>query len=184
MLEIICNCLAAMAQQKAVRGQLCCRAGDHSTAGSAAPMQGGDKFINHNALFASTPFCRLLEYPCARSVIPHVPIAVRRSCGWCDGHSNCTATIEGQCCLIKMANSKYSYVKKFELDDRLLPNCWIVVRLDGKGFTKCAECAASQRTCDSTLNKVVCSCESSETRGEQTVDDVQVLCPPRVREAK
>ena len=36
-----------------------------------------------------------------------------------------------------MANSRYEYVKKFELDDTLLPGCWIVVRLDGKGFTRC-----------------------------------------------
>lgn len=35
-----------------------------------------------------------------------------------------------------MANSKYEYVKQYELDDRLLPGCWIVVRVDGKGFTK------------------------------------------------
>ena len=35
-----------------------------------------------------------------------------------------------------MANSRFEYVKKFELDDALLPSCWIVVRLDGKGFTK------------------------------------------------
>lgn len=39
-----------------------------------------------------------------------------------------------------MANSKFEYVKRFETDDRLLPDCWIVVRLDGKGFTKCAKC--------------------------------------------
>lgn len=38
---------------------------------------------------------------------------------------------------LSMANSKFEYVKDFELDDRLLPHCWIVVRLDGKGFTKC-----------------------------------------------
>jgi hypothetical protein len=38
--------------------------------------------------------------------------------------------------LAAMANSKYEYVKKFELDDSLLPGCWIVIRLDGKGFTK------------------------------------------------
>jgi hypothetical protein len=37
-----------------------------------------------------------------------------------------------------MACSKYEYVKQYETDDRLLPGCWIVVRLDGKGFTKCA----------------------------------------------
>eukprot|EP00798_Chlamydomonas_sp_ICE-L_P018704 gene18704-25227_t len=36
----------------------------------------------------------------------------------------------------RMALSKYEYVKKFELDDTLLPGCWIVVRIDGKGFTK------------------------------------------------
>ncbi|EFN59318.1 hypothetical protein CHLNCDRAFT_19326 [Chlorella variabilis] len=35
-----------------------------------------------------------------------------------------------------MACSKYEYVKQYEADDRLLPGCWIVVRLDGKGFTK------------------------------------------------
>jgi len=35
-----------------------------------------------------------------------------------------------------MANSKYEYVKKYELDDTLLPGCFIVVRIDGKGFTR------------------------------------------------
>lgn len=33
-----------------------------------------------------------------------------------------------------MAKSKFEYVKKFELDDRCLPNSWIVVRIDGKAF--------------------------------------------------
>ena len=36
----------------------------------------------------------------------------------------------------KMSHSKYEYVKKFEQDDTLLPNCWIVVRIDGKSFHK------------------------------------------------
>ncbi|XP_063529264.1 probable tRNA(His) guanylyltransferase [Cydia strobilella] len=35
-----------------------------------------------------------------------------------------------------MAKSSFEYVKKFELDDTLLPNSWIVVRLDGKCFHK------------------------------------------------
>jgi len=35
-----------------------------------------------------------------------------------------------------MANSRFEYVKNFELEDRILPGCWIVIRLDGKGFTK------------------------------------------------
>lgn len=39
-------------------------------------------------------------------------------------------------CIRKMACSKYEYVKNFELDDRILPNIWIVVRVDGKGFHK------------------------------------------------
>ena len=30
--------------------------------------------------------------------------------------------------------SKYEYVKKFEIEDKLLPNCWMVVRIDGKAF--------------------------------------------------
>ena len=36
----------------------------------------------------------------------------------------------------KMAQSKFEYTRKFEADDRLLPNAWIVVRIDGKGFHK------------------------------------------------
>lgn len=38
-----------------------------------------------------------------------------------------------------MAKSKYEYVKNFERDDNLLPNCWIVVRIDGKGFHRFTE---------------------------------------------
>lgn len=37
-----------------------------------------------------------------------------------------------------MANSKFEYVKQFEQPDILLPNTWIVVRVDGRGFTKFA----------------------------------------------
>ncbi|KAF2458166.1 tRNAHis guanylyltransferase [Lineolata rhizophorae] len=36
----------------------------------------------------------------------------------------------------RMANSKYEYVKAFERSNYLLPNSWIVVRLDGRGFHK------------------------------------------------
>ncbi|KAF2677784.1 Thg1-domain-containing protein [Lentithecium fluviatile CBS 122367] len=35
-----------------------------------------------------------------------------------------------------MANSKYEYVRSFEQADILLPNTFIVVRIDGRGFTK------------------------------------------------
>jgi len=37
---------------------------------------------------------------------------------------------------IKMANTRFEYVKQYEQDDGLLPGCWIVVRLDGKGFSR------------------------------------------------
>nr|CAG4651210.1 EOG090X0AR4 [Simocephalus serrulatus]SVE94413.1 EOG090X0AR4 [Simocephalus serrulatus] len=35
-----------------------------------------------------------------------------------------------------MAKSKFEYVRLFESEDRCLPNTWIVVRVDGKGFHK------------------------------------------------
>ncbi|KAL1962537.1 hypothetical protein VTN77DRAFT_9412 [Rasamsonia byssochlamydoides] len=38
-----------------------------------------------------------------------------------------------------MANSKYEYVKSFEQSDVLLPNTWIVVRIDGRGFHKLSD---------------------------------------------
>ncbi|KAH6990742.1 tRNA guanylyltransferase [Ilyonectria robusta] len=39
-----------------------------------------------------------------------------------------------------MANSKFEYVRDFEIPDPLLPNTWIVVRVDGRAFTKmCAK---------------------------------------------
>ncbi|EGV64923.1 tRNA-His guanylyltransferase [Yamadazyma tenuis] len=35
-----------------------------------------------------------------------------------------------------MANSKYEYVKKFERENYLLPDTYVVIRVDGKGFHK------------------------------------------------
>ena len=35
-----------------------------------------------------------------------------------------------------MANSEFQYVRNFELNDTLLPATWIVVRIDGRGFSK------------------------------------------------
>lgn len=31
---------------------------------------------------------------------------------------------------------RFEYVKAFEQPDVLLPNTWVVVRIDGRGFTK------------------------------------------------
>lgn len=36
----------------------------------------------------------------------------------------------------KMAHSRFEYVREFEIEDKLLHNCWIVVRIDGKSFHK------------------------------------------------
>ncbi|CAB4384233.1 unnamed protein product [Rhizophagus irregularis] len=38
-----------------------------------------------------------------------------------------------------MAKSKYEYVKQFERDDSLIPNTWLVIRIDGRGFHKFSE---------------------------------------------
>lgn len=38
-----------------------------------------------------------------------------------------------------MANSRYEYVKQYELPNALLPSTYIVVRIDGKGFHKFSE---------------------------------------------
>lgn len=35
-----------------------------------------------------------------------------------------------------MAKSRYEYVKEFESDPLLLPECWIAVRIDGHSFHK------------------------------------------------
>ena len=39
----------------------------------------------------------------------------------------------------EMAKSKFEYVREFESPDPCLKNCWIVVRIDGKGFSRFAE---------------------------------------------
>ncbi|XP_012271476.1 probable tRNA(His) guanylyltransferase isoform X2 [Orussus abietinus] len=40
---------------------------------------------------------------------------------------------------LAMAKSKYEYVKEFEHEDNCLPNCWIVVRIDGRNFSRFSE---------------------------------------------
>ncbi|KAK1767086.1 Thg1 C terminal domain-containing protein [Phialemonium atrogriseum] len=47
-----------------------------------------------------------------------------------------------------MANSKFEYVRQFEQLDTLLPNTWIVVRIDGRGFTKFANKYAFEKPND------------------------------------
>jgi tRNA(His) guanylyltransferase len=35
-----------------------------------------------------------------------------------------------------MANSRFEYVRNFEQNDRLLPGCWVVIRIDGRSFSR------------------------------------------------
>ncbi|XP_974895.2 probable tRNA(His) guanylyltransferase [Tribolium castaneum] len=42
--------------------------------------------------------------------------------------------VRNVCRINKMAQSKFEYVRKFETEEKLLPNCWIVVRIDGRAF--------------------------------------------------
>lgn len=44
-----------------------------------------------------------------------------------------------------MAKSKFEYVRDFEADDTCLPNCWIVVRLDGRNFHRWGAAMARAR---------------------------------------
>ena len=38
-----------------------------------------------------------------------------------------------------MANTRFAYVREYESADMLLPGCFLVIRLDGKGFHRFAE---------------------------------------------
>jgi tRNA(His) guanylyltransferase len=35
-----------------------------------------------------------------------------------------------------MACSKYTYVKNFEIENKIIPSTYVVIRIDGKGFHK------------------------------------------------
>eukprot|EP00892_Ulva_mutabilis_P001933 jgi/Ulvmu1/11740/UM008_0153.1 len=59
---------------------------------------------------------------------------------------------------LTMANSKYEYVKNFEQDTVLLPDCWIVVRVDGKGFTKFCDAHGFQKPNDARALRLMDGC--------------------------
>ena len=44
-----------------------------------------------------------------------------------------------------MAKSKFEYVKGFEMSDSCLPNTWLVLRLDGRGFHRSIERKGDER---------------------------------------
>lgn len=57
-----------------------------------------------------------------------------------------------------MANSKYEYVKSFELEDRLLPCTWIVVRIDGRSFHRFSDVHDFQKPNDSNALHLMNDC--------------------------
>ncbi|XP_078159893.1 tRNA(His) guanylyltransferase 2-like isoform X3 [Carex rostrata] len=60
-----------------------------------------------------------------------------------------------------MAKSKYEYVKEFELDDRLPPSNWIVVRIDGCHFHRFSSIHEFEKPNDSSALCLMNSCASS-----------------------
>ena len=60
-----------------------------------------------------------------------------------------------------MAKSKFEYTRKFEEELRLLPNCWIVVRIDGKGFHKFSDAhnfaKPNEKAALDLMNKCACN---------------------------
>ncbi|EAX96857.1 tRNAHis guanylyltransferase family protein [Trichomonas vaginalis G3] len=57
-----------------------------------------------------------------------------------------------------MACSKWEYVKDFELDDRLLPSTYIVVRVDGRGFTEFCINHNLEKPLDDRLIRLMSNC--------------------------
>ena len=72
-----------------------------------------------------------------------------------------------------MACSRYEYVKQYEQSDVLLPSCWIVVRLDGRGFTRFCEAHAFDKPNDlrglHLMNE--CAKVSSSSSSSNSIDE-------------
>lgn len=62
-----------------------------------------------------------------------VALHIKVPCGWC---LITAAKHSSERRNTTMAKSRYEYVKAFELDDRILPQTFIVVRIDGRGFSR------------------------------------------------
>ncbi|KAI3938945.1 hypothetical protein MKW92_034836 [Papaver armeniacum] len=57
-----------------------------------------------------------------------------------------------------MANSKYEYVKLFEVEDKLMPSTWIVVRIDGRHFQQFSEEHEFEKPNDERALKLMNAC--------------------------
>ena len=57
-----------------------------------------------------------------------------------------------------MVNSKWEYVKDFEINDSIIPNVYIVIRIDGRGFTKFCIEHNLKKPIDDRMVKLMTSC--------------------------
>ncbi|XP_071441713.1 probable tRNA(His) guanylyltransferase [Hetaerina americana] len=57
-----------------------------------------------------------------------------------------------------MAKSSFEYVRKFETEERCLPNTWIVIRIDGKGFHKFADIHSYEKPNDKRALDLMTKC--------------------------
>ncbi|RKP03755.1 hypothetical protein CXG81DRAFT_29176 [Caulochytrium protostelioides] len=95
-----------------------------------------------------------------------------------------------------MACTQYAYVKSFERDDRLLPNTWLVVRLDGQAFHQFSKAHQFAKPNDAAALDLMNACARSILQSYQDIvlaygesDEMSFLLPPhaqifRRREAK
>ena len=70
-----------------------------------------------------------------------------------------------------MAKSKYEYVKAFEADAVLLPQCWVVIRLDGMGFTRFSELHGFEKPNDVRALQLMDACAMVSFPGNQKVNN-------------
>jgi tRNA(His) guanylyltransferase len=72
-----------------------------------------------------------------------------------------------------MAKTRFSYVREYELSDALLPNTFIVVRLDGKGFHRFSDHYGFEKPNDrralELINAAAVRTMSSETLRQHTL---------------
>ncbi|KAL1431014.1 hypothetical protein MTO96_014424 [Rhipicephalus appendiculatus] len=69
-----------------------------------------------------------------------------------------------------MAKSKFEYVRLFEADDKCLPNCWIVVRIDGKAFHKFSDVHGFEKPNDKRALDLMTRC------AERVMEEYSEIC--------
>jgi tRNA(His) guanylyltransferase len=63
-----------------------------------------------------------------------------------------------------MANTRFQYVRDFESEVRLLPNTWIVVRVDGNGFSEFVKNHYFKKPIDQRGVDLMCACADALCR--------------------